>query len=613
MQEMDLDNQYGDDGDNDDMVLTDDTEEYSDNQPYTTLAAAPPRRKPQEVIASTPFAPIYRSIFTLTPPGDRLLPLLGHVNCSYLSTPGLPPTLLQLKQHAQSLIILIKSLTVSTLPGVIDNANSGLDQTLSFNDGETFDFLNDLRKPYFGPQGNHLRAHHGMPLTSLLNVLEEKNIPADGSNPAKAIYRDICPLHRAQQELPPTGQSRPYATHQALIQHANEVLELLDHEYSAKGGLLGILPKKEEKEDREKAESTLLGQMILYIQRLVQRLHDLERQHANAMDVLAGEAAVPHQTLSLLGPDGRRGREMVYPQDRFVLVNAGEDVWDFLNSQFEKKEIVDEQVMQSYKRMGVTGEAIWEKRGGKEMSRGITALDVTTRYYRLRKDPLKTIFVIPAHAEHPGTKVTREIEKQPTVVSVVKPVWPERMSMVEMKHRSDMAELKRFKSEKDRLENKVEWMTQEKIVLNFQAETLGKEVRDWKKKYEEIDNLLRSPENAGRQRLHEQTNRYQPLQQQLEDLKKQAEDNERETKRLKDAQMEADAIAQLAREARDREYENRRQELEREFEEKRRQIAEMDTMAGLATTQLAESMESAWRTQIVETQILVEHLKKEKC
>lgn len=185
------------------------------------------------------------------------------------------------------------------------------------------------------------------------------------------------------------GINSPYATRQSLISHANEVLELLDHEYSAKGELLSILPSKEQEEDRKLAEATLLGQLILYMQRLVQRLHDLERLYANAMDVLAGEAVVPSQTLSRLGPDGRKGREMVYPQDRFVLVNAGEDLWSLLDSEFTRKEIVDEKVEENYCSIGVTGEAIWEQRGGREMSRGITALDITTRYYRLRLDPLK--------------------------------------------------------------------------------------------------------------------------------------------------------------------------------------------------------------------------------
>jgi len=411
------------------------------------LGSLPPRRSPQEFIPATAFAPIYRSIFTLglssenSKTGDQIMASLSHVNCSYLSSPDLAPTLLQLKQHAQALVILIKNLTTSTLPAVIDNKNAQVQGANAFNDGETYDFLNDLNNAYKGPVNEAYKRHHDMPLTTLMNVLQQTTLNDHQRGVSMTTVRDICPLHHAHK-MPANGPSLPYATHQALISHANEVLELLDHEYSAKGGLLSILPPKEQNDDRGKAETTLLGQLILYMQRLVQRLHDLERLYANSMDALAGEAVVPHQALSRLGPDGRKGRELAYPQDRFVLVNAGEDLWQFLNTEFEKKEKVDVAVDDNYRRMGATGEAIWEQRGGKEFARGITALDITTRYYRLRGDPLKTIFVIPAHAEHPGTKVIREMEEQPTVVSVVKPIWPERASLWEMKNRVDLAELK---------------------------------------------------------------------------------------------------------------------------------------------------------------------------
>jgi hypothetical protein len=213
------------------------------------------------------------------------------------------------------------------------------------------------------------------------------------------------------------------------------------------------------------------------MQRLVQRLHDLERLYANSMDALAGEAVVPHQALSRLGPEGRKGRELVYPQDRFVMVNAGEDLWQFLNNEFKKKEKVDTAIDDNYRRMGATGEAIWEQRGGKEFARGITALDITTRYYRLREDPLQTIFVIPAHAEHPGTKVTREMEKQPTVVSVVKPIWPERASLWEMKNRSDLAELKTARRDIQVAQEAVERQTHEVAALKLDNELKAGEVR----------------------------------------------------------------------------------------------------------------------------------------
>ncbi|KAH6676395.1 hypothetical protein B0J14DRAFT_536823 [Halenospora varia] len=570
-----------------------------------------PARRIREVVPATHFAPIYRSIFTLTPPGNTIIPLLRHVNCNYLSTPGVAPSLLQLKQHAQALTILIKNLTLSTIPGVIDNENSELRGIPRFNDGETYDWLNNLSQRYEGPQNEAMREHHLLPLTSLLNVLEEKDIPAHGTQPAKVEYRSICPLHRANEEtLPPQGQSLPYATHQALIEHANEVLELLDHEYSSKGGLLGILPKKDEKEDRENAETTLLGQMILYIQRLVQRLHDLERQYANAMDVLASEATVPHQTLSAVGPDGRSGREVVYPQDRFVLVNAGEDLWSFLSAEFEKKERVDEKVMENYKSLGVTGEALWQERGGKEMSRGITALDVVTRYYRLRKDPLKTIFVIPAHSEHPGTKVTREIEKQPTVVSVVKPVWPPRMSSLEQKHRSDMVDLKSLRVENQMYRDRVDWNDQEKTVLNFQIETQSAEARSWKKKYEEEEAVLSLPENQRKKSLAQQRRAAEKEKEEVEALKKQLEEQKEELDRKEVERVAQEKEALRARNARDLDLQRKKEEFDRQCAIRMSQIERADRQAGSVADELTQKLEATWRKQIVEQQILNNHLRE---
>ncbi|KAF8855367.1 hypothetical protein BDZ45DRAFT_805027 [Acephala macrosclerotiorum] len=418
---------------------------------------SPPPGKQLTHVPATDYAPLYRSIYTIQTSIDcpELLKRLAHVNCGYLSTRGVAPTLLTLKQHAQALTILIKNVTVSTLPALIDNVNTGLYGANKFNDGETYDWLNDLQTLYKGPNNLNYVRHHDMPLTALMNITETGNDPngvgGHHGQPAHMLFDDICPLHYAMK-TPIDGKSMPYAQHQTLIDHANEILEILDHEYSAEGGLLSILPDKNstdpvEKEQWEKSQTTLLGQMILHIQRLVMRVHDLERCYSNALDALANEAVVPSQALTKMGPDGRKGREIVYPQDRFVLANCGEDLWDFLNYEFEKKEASDEAVRLMYKKSGVIGQDMWRVRGQKEYERGITALDITTRYIRLRKDPLKTVFVIPAHEHHPGVKATRDMEQVPTVVSVVKPVWPERTSVWEMKNRAQLEELKQLRQD----------------------------------------------------------------------------------------------------------------------------------------------------------------------
>ena len=573
------------------------------------LDNVPPRRKPQEIILPTLFAPAYRSIFTLTAPGHNILPLLSHVNCGYLSTSGVSPNLLQLKQHAQSLVILIKSLTVSTIPAIIDNANAGIQGANAFSDGETYDFLNDLQTPYTGPLNDAFKPHHNMPLTTLMNVLEQVPVQHSGSMTPKARLRDICPLHVAIK-APFNGPSLPYATHQTLISHANEVLELLDHEYSAKGGLLSILPPQDQKEDREKAEATLLGQLLLFMQRLVQRLHDMERLYANALDVIAGEAVVPHQALSRLGPDGRKGREMVYPQDRFVLVNAGEDLWQYLNTEFEKKGRTDEAVDENYRRMGVAGEKLWAQRGGKEFARGVTCLDVTTRYYRLRKDPLKTIFVIPAHANHPGTTITREMEKQPTVVSVVKPLWPERASTWEMKNRADLQELTVARRDLTTLKDHVERLSLEVSALQFDNELKTSSLRRCKDENTSLQAIIADPKGVA-----ERASTLALITQAKADTAKAAADQQLLDQDKAHVAADRAAASRLRKELETQisAFRTRRDaELEKHHErmlERVRRADDVDKDNAAYGVQIEERLRGVWTAQIAQTQALVQYLK----
>jgi hypothetical protein len=275
----------------------------------------PPRDKSPvpRTVPRTKFAEAYRSVFTLNPRADRPSTLFAHLNCNYLSTKDHAPTLLELKQHAQALVILVKQIAISTSSiGVVDNQNAYADRDVPrFNPNEAFDFLNDLNHVY-----ENNSVHHNLPLVSLPNTIETPRYP-DGmmpnpEQPGELTGIDICPLHPVKP-APLNGPSLPYATHEALLKHANEALELIDHEFGAKGGLLGVLPDEDDKSNRPLAESTLLGQMILYIQRLVARLHNLERLYANSLDLLKGEAAIPYQALSRIGVDGRSGRELVYP------------------------------------------------------------------------------------------------------------------------------------------------------------------------------------------------------------------------------------------------------------------------------------------------------------
>lgn len=557
-------------------------------------------------VPRTKFSEAYRSIFTINQPD--LIPLLRHVNCNYLSTKGHSPTVLELKQHAQALVILLKQITLSTKPGTIDSSNQSRRTGDPFNENETFDFLNDLNNIY-----ENNTVHHNLPLPTLLNTLEPQYVePGTMVNPGQPdhfVEIDVCPLHSVDP-APLDGPSLPYATHEALLKHANEVLELIDHEYSAKGGLLGVLPHEDDDENRPLSQTTLLGQMILYIQRLVARLHNLERLHANAMDVMKGEAVVPNQALSRIGPDGRSGRELVYPQDRFVLVNAGDDVWQFLNDEFEKKERVDEQIRANHLRLGVEGERLWENKGGKEYSRGITAIDVITRYYRLRNDSLKTIFVIPAHAEHPGVKVTRDMERNPTVVSVVKPIWPERVSVWEKKTRDDLEELRQLRRDNNALREAAEIAETERTYLLNEVKLQRSHVFRMK---ERLKTFTDGPErdqiatelDAQRAALQQERADLQAQRAQLDaraaDLDIRAQDRATE--------LQADTTR---RKTETRQFAARRDALEKIYKQRLIDL-ENDRLAAVESgTQLADEFQKAWTEQVADTQVLVDFLNSDR-
>ncbi|KXH31911.1 hypothetical protein CSIM01_02463 [Colletotrichum simmondsii] len=383
--------------------------------------------------------------------------LLRHVNCGYLSTHGHAPTLLALKQHAQALTILIAQLAPTSQYAEVDNENNNEGRIQkSFRDNEAFDWLNDLQKPYTNDD-----EWHNKPLTDLMNLIQHE------SDTQGTV--DHCPLHEYNEDKDKRSKPRPYATHTALASHANECLEMLDHEYSATGGLLSLLPTNEDRDSDEMAavRNSLLGQWLLYTQHLVARMHNLELGYANALDVTAGEAAVPMQMLSRMGPDAASGREVAYPQDKWILANAGDDVFDFLHRVLDRQEAQIEQKREVWAANGTYGERLWnEQRGGDLYARGLVFYDVKTRYYRLAgKGSKSTIFVLPAHGEHPAVQQTRRLEVTPTVVSVVTPTWPARVSDWESKYKNQLDEATRMEIQNHRLTSAGEAMKEHNEVL----------------------------------------------------------------------------------------------------------------------------------------------------
>lgn len=358
--------------------------------------------------------------------------LLRHLNCSYLSTHGQPPTLLSLKQHAQALCNLILMLVPTVEAGEIDAANHPLASGASASDAraaqyrknDAFDFLNDLRTPYTNDDPDHQ-----LPLRSLVNEVRSRS----DLRPGETEYH--CALARAPTPRAAGQLARPYANHHNLLMHANACLERLDHEFSAEGGLMAVLPDDGEYEaaDKAAARNSLLGQWLGFTQHLVRRAHELEIAYGNALDLVQGDSVLPMQVLSAAGPDGRStGRQIAYPQDRWVLANAGDDTYAYIQKMLDAREAVDQEMERGWRDQGVSGERQWKaSKHGQAAARGIVAVNLATRYYRLAGKGHGTLFVVPGWDGNPAVEYAKMLEKKPGVVGVPVAKWPERVTEIE--------------------------------------------------------------------------------------------------------------------------------------------------------------------------------------
>ncbi|KAM6478188.1 hypothetical protein HDV62DRAFT_382819 [Trichoderma sp. SZMC 28011] len=388
---------------------------------------------------------------------EQDLELLKHVNCSYLSS-GRPPTLLALKQHAQSLTNLIKKICVSTTFGIIDGKG---ERCPAFEENEAFDWLNNLDEPYT----NDDEIHH-IPLWVLANHVKSED--------EETGIECHCPLTEVRSsELTESDETtlRPYCSHHNLVMHANKCLEILDHEYSATGGLSSLIPsgKEDDSEQMTAAKNTILGQFLLHQQHMVQRIHELEIQCARAVDILEGEAIVPMQMLQLSGVEERsRGRQLAYLQERFILSNAGDDVFKAIHDLMDKQESKMQAQDQMSFNSGVSGERMWSQTSeGKWYSIGLVPVDLVTRFTRLKGSGGKsTIFISPAFEHHPGTAQTRKMESRPTVVSVPAPSWPERASDLLKRENDYLQRVKKLEDENGTLaRDKMEMQASLKVAL----------------------------------------------------------------------------------------------------------------------------------------------------
>ncbi|KAK4192414.1 hypothetical protein QBC35DRAFT_373488 [Podospora australis] len=406
-------------------------------------------------VKGTDYALPYYSHFSRFHDGQVRNGLWRNLNCGLLSTPGLPPTLLALKQHAQSLCILIQTLvpqfesrevgtqaanptttttTTTTATGAAGSSStrrrrssarrqSAAAAGLGYELGDAFDFLMDLTTPYQNDD-----PAHNLPLTALVNDIRERD-ETRGRVYYHCPFADRYPREAGEEQ-------KPYATHQNLIIHANDCLERLDHEFSSTGGLMSLLPSDEvlERQQLINSKNSLLGQWLLHHQLLTARLHDLERAYANALDALKGEATIPHQFVTDLGHDGRNhGRDLVYPQDRFVLVNCGDDVAEFIHNTLDKEEALSQQRDEVLFRNGAIGQRMRTEDGA---FRSLVSADFNTRYYRLVGQERSTIFISPAWEHHPAVEHTKQIQNEPTIVAAIKPTWPPRATELEKKFKA---------------------------------------------------------------------------------------------------------------------------------------------------------------------------------
>ncbi|CAG9973872.1 unnamed protein product [Clonostachys byssicola] len=350
---------------------------------------------PQRRIDDTPWSTSFECDLIDTSNGiftQEDLRLLAHVNCSYLSS-GKAPTLKSLKQHAQSLAILIKKISVSTSHVFIgDNA--------PIVENEAFDWLADLSKPY-----ENTDASHNIDLHALQNqISSEIEVTGIIHHCPLTIRKNMGASARGRPRLP------PYESGHGLLMHANECLELLDDDFGETGGLLSMLPSNSEADSQQmaSARNTLVGQWLIHHQHLAFRQRELEVDLANMTDILAKEASIPHQLVHYPPQENDQSTER---QDRYILTNIGDDVTDFIHDLLDKEEAKDQDHLSLCEARGV------HSRGH---VKGIVQQDVTSRVSRIKGHGRKSpIFILPCSEQHPGVRATRKVERKTPEIRLV--------------------------------------------------------------------------------------------------------------------------------------------------------------------------------------------------
>lgn len=379
---------------------------------FSTTTVAPPAPQAQpEPIPAHAFAGVYQPNF-LAEWIPEECQKYAHLNCSFFShATGVAPNLLQLKQHAQAMCNLFKTLTAIDHQSDTDDA---------------FDWLEDLDTPYA-----NLGPTHSLPLNSLRNQIAETQDSATGAT----ILSTGCTLAED------TADRRSLCDH---IEHVNDLLEYIDNETAPDGGLFSILPSQHDPA-RQLTKDTILGQWLIYTTTLVQRVAELEAEIANSRDVLAGEATAPLQ----LSSTGRmaEGKPLLFPQDRYVLANLTPDSWDVLNEQLAAKQ-EEQEATERAAAQNLHAPATKDGEQAVDPLEPVASMDVMSRVYRIPGS--RTIFINPGYAIHPGTKATRTMETRPLVQTVVRPEVGTRTTARGRRENTQMNELQNLAQTRNR-------------------------------------------------------------------------------------------------------------------------------------------------------------------
>lgn len=370
-------------------------------------------------IPATPHCPSYSSVYlsglAKTPAskpgpfgGNSVHSRFAHLPCSLIANSSVPPpTVLALKQHIQALCQLLSNLEPAP---PTDEPFQSVQRGLP---APTFDFLTGLQIPYRSDD-----PAENKPVASLANQHPSAAEFYAATSRSRRLTSD--PAQTCPFDLDPASRTIAHAR-----AHANKLLTYLDHRYASTGGILSMTPSSA-------AAHTLLGQWLLYTSRLVVRVAALEREVVNLREVLGNEALVAgvraHASQNQNGESS--AREMLFPQDRYVLAGLSDTLWLRITEalSISAEEAIDREID--------TGAGMVRGSGPFQTSTGtdpdpatnqeeqvrygdvVSWVETTARLYRVRGH--ETVFVIPAWDMHPGVEAVRAVERGPLVMSLPK-------------------------------------------------------------------------------------------------------------------------------------------------------------------------------------------------